>query len=172
MNAILKKYELRANAIQSLLCVGLDPMLSQIQEPFRSAQDPLFAFNKHMIDLTAEYTAAYKPNSAFYEAHGSHGIHQLEQTIDYLRTSYPDIVTICDAKRADNSNTNQGYVTFIFDHMGFDAVTLHTYLGREALAPFLDRRDKACILLCRTSNSGHRVQRQATLANHRRPRRK
>jgi orotidine-5'-phosphate decarboxylase len=154
MNAVLKKYELRADAIQSLLCVGLDPILSQIPEPFRSTRDPLFAFNKHMIDLTSQYTAAYKPNSAFYEAHGSHGIYQLEQTIDYLRTSYPDVVTICDAKRGDNSNTNQGYVTSIFDHMGFDAVTLHTYLGSEALAPFLDRRDKACIFVCRTSNSG------------------
>jgi orotidine-5'-phosphate decarboxylase len=74
MNAILKKYELRADAIQSLLCVGLDPILSQIPEPLRSARDPLFAFNKRMIDLTAQYTAAYKPNSAFYEAHGSRGI--------------------------------------------------------------------------------------------------
>ena len=154
MNAILQKYELRARAIESLLCVGLDPVLSEIPEPSRSAQKPLFAFNKNMIDLTAEYAVAYKPNTAFYEAHGSEGVGQLEQTIDYLRTSYPDIVTICDAKRGDNSNTNKRYVCAIFDHFGFDAVTLHTYLGKEALAPFLDRHDKACILLCRTSNPG------------------
>jgi orotidine-5'-phosphate decarboxylase len=154
MNFIFAKYESRVETAQTLLCVGLDPVLEKIPEPFRSAQLPLFAFNRYIIDATAPYAAAYKPNSAFYEAHGAHGFEQLAMTAEYLRENYPDIVTICDAKRGDNANTNQAYVTAIFDTLGFDAVTLHPYLGKEALAPFLARTDKACILLCRTSNSG------------------
>jgi orotidine-5'-phosphate decarboxylase len=154
MNPILRKYENRADAIQSLLCVGLDPVFHQIPEKFQNNSAPFFKFNKFIIEKTAEYTAAYKPNIAFYEARGSQGLRELEQTIEYLRKHHPSIVTICDAKRADLANTNQAYVTAIFDHLAFDSVTLHAYLGREALAPFLDRRDKACIILCRTSNPG------------------
>ena len=154
MNPILHKYEQRTEAIQSLLCVGLDPVISLLPERFSAAKFPLFDFNKWIIDETAPFTAAYKPNSAFYEAHGAKGIAQLELTIEYLRSTYPEIVTICDAKRGDNSNTNKSYVESIFDRMNFDCVTLHPYLGQEALAPFLDRRDKVCIILCRTSNPG------------------
>jgi orotidine-5'-phosphate decarboxylase len=154
MNPILHKYEQRVDTIQSLICVGLDPVLTQIPERFHSAELPFFEFNKWIIDLTAEYTAAYKPNVAFYEARGLQGFAELKQTIDYLRSTYPEIVTVCDAKRADLANTNKGYVTAVFDELGFDSVTLHPYLGQEALAPFLDRHDKACIILCRTSNPG------------------
>jgi orotidine-5'-phosphate decarboxylase len=154
MNPILRKYEQRVEAIQSLLCIGLDPVITLIPERFLAAEFPLFKFNKWIIDQTAPCTAAYKPNSAFYEGHGAKGIIQLELTVEYLRSSYPEIVTICDAKRGDNSNTNKSYVEAIFDRMNFDCVTLHPYLGQEALAPFLDRRDKACIILCRTSNPG------------------
>jgi len=154
MNPILRKYEDRVEAIQSLLCVGLDPVLQQIPQKFQNTSAPFFEFNKLIIEKTAEYTAAYKPNIAFYEARGSQGLRELEQTMEYLHDRHPDIVTICDAKRADLANTNKAYVAAIFDHMGFDSVTLHPYLGREALAPFLDRHDKACIILCRTSNPG------------------
>jgi len=154
MNPILQKYEKRADAIQSLLCIGLDPVLNQLPARFISADYPFFEFNKWIIDETAKYSTAYKPNTAFYEARGAKGITELELTIDYLRSHYPEIVTICDAKRADIGHTNKGYAEAIFDHMNFDAVTLHSYLGREALAPFLDRHDKACIILCRTSNPG------------------
>jgi len=154
MNPILRKYENRAEAIQSLLCVGLDPVLQQIPQQFQNSSAPFFEFNKFIIEKTAEYTSAYKPNIAFYEARGSQGLRELEQTIEYLRQHYPSIVTICDAKRGDNANTNKAYVAAIFDHLAFDSVTLHAYLGREALAPFLGRRDKACIILCRTSNPG------------------
>jgi len=91
---------------------------------------------------------------AFYEARGEAGLAALAKTIDYLRAEFPDILTICDAKRADIGSTNQGYVEAIFDRLGFDAVTLNPYLGREALEPFLARADKGCILLCRTSNPG------------------
>jgi len=154
MNPILTKYNQRADAIHSLLCVGLDPVLSHVPERFRAADYPLFDFNRWIVEQTAEFTAAYKPNMAFYEARGVQGLTELQLTMEYLREFYPDIVTICDAKRGDNSNTNKGYATSIFDRMGFDAVTLHPYLGKEALTPFLERRDKACIILCRTSNEG------------------
>lgn len=137
------KFNLRADKINSLLCVGLDPI-----------QPPLFQFNKRIIDQTAEYAAAFKPNIAFYEAHGHNGLAELKKTMDYLHANHPDIFTICDAKRADIGSTNKGYVQEIFDYFGFDAVTLHPYLGREALEPFLSRKDKISIILCRTSNPG------------------
>ncbi|MGI8637710.1 MAG: orotidine-5'-phosphate decarboxylase, partial [Segetibacter sp.] len=97
---------------------------------------------------------AYKPNSAFYEAYGSVGIEQLKMTTDYMHDNYPDIPIILDAKRADIGNTNNGSISFIFDYLGVDAVTLHPYLGREALEPFLALQDKGIIILCRTSNPG------------------
>ena len=154
MSAVLRKLEARMDAVRSLLCIGLDPEAERIPTRFGSAQWPLFAFNRWIIEQTHEWTAAYKPNMAFYEARGTQGLHELELTMEYLRAEHPKIVTICDAKRGDIGNTNRGYVASILDEMGFDAVTLHPYLGREALAPFLERGDKACIVLCRTSNAG------------------
>jgi len=138
----------------SLLCVGLDPDLSKLPTHLQTAKDPLFQFNKAIIDATADLVCAFKPNSAFYEAFGPDGIRQLKQTADYIHDNYPHIVTILDAKRADIGNTNNGYVSFIYDYLGVDAVTLHPYLGHEALAPFLEREDKGAIVLCRTSNPG------------------
>ena len=154
MSAILRKFEQRAAAVGSLVCVGLDPEMERIPSRFREEKLPLFAFNRWIIEQTHSYAAAYKPNMAFYEARGTQGLTELELTIQYLRSEHPDIVTICDAKRGDIGNTNRGYATSIFDAMGFDAVTLHPYLGKEALTPFLERHDKACIVLCRTSNAG------------------
>jgi orotidine-5'-phosphate decarboxylase len=154
MNTVRHMYEQRAAASGSLLCVGLDPEIERIPERFRAEEWPLFAFNRWIIEQTQPYVAAYKPNMAFYEARGVKGLRELEMTMDYLCSAHPEIVTICDAKRADIGNTNRGYVRSIFDTMRFDAVTLHPYLGREALAPFLEREDKACIILCRTSNPG------------------
>jgi orotidine-5'-phosphate decarboxylase len=138
----------------SLLCVGLDTDYTKLPESIKTSQDALFAFNKEIIDATADLVCAYKPNSAFYEAHGADGIKQLKQTADYLHEAHPDIPIILDAKRADIGNTNNGYVEFMFDYLGMDAVTLHPYLGREALEPFLNRSDKGSIILCRTSNPG------------------
>jgi orotidine-5'-phosphate decarboxylase len=138
----------------SLLCVGLDPDLAKIPAHIRSLEHPLFAFNKAIIDATAEFVCAFKPNSAFYEAFGSAGITQLKLTMDYIHEKYPDVVTILDAKRADIGNTNNGYVSFAYDYLGADSITLHPYLGHEALQPFLDREDKGAIILCRTSNTG------------------
>jgi orotidine-5'-phosphate decarboxylase len=152
MSAVLKKLAARQETANSLVCVGLDPEMERLPEPFRGAERPLFEFGRWIIEQTYAFTAAYKPNMAFYEAQGAEGVRELELTIEYLRSEHPGIVTICDAKRGDIGNTNRGYVTAVFDRMGFDAVTLHPYLGREALQPFLERSDKACIVLCRTSN--------------------
>jgi orotidine-5'-phosphate decarboxylase len=154
MNTAMEKFERRVETAGSLLCVGLDPELDRIPARFKSEEWPLFAFNQWIIEQTHPYAAAYKPNMAFYEARGAQGIAELDLTMKYLRGKHPEILTICDAKRGDIGNSNRGYATSIFDAMGFDAVTLHPYLGKEALAPFLERRDKACIILCRTSNPG------------------
>lgn len=138
----------------SLLCVGLDSEIAKIPSHLQSDKTPQFTFNKAIIDATHDLVCAYKPNSAFYEARGTAGIEELKLTCDYLREKYPEVVLILDAKRADIGSTNEGYVTYAFDWLGADAITLHPYLGKEALKPFLDRKDKGCIILCRTSNPG------------------
>jgi orotidine-5'-phosphate decarboxylase len=148
----LEKYNQRVDQVNSLLCVGLDSDLAKIPDQFKSMEYPQFAFNQWIIDQTHQYVSAYKPNSAFYEARGDRGLHELRLTTAYLKEKYPKIALILDAKRADIGSTNEGYVTAIFDWLGFDAVTLHPYLGREALQPFLERQDKGCIILCKTSN--------------------
>ncbi|MCI0542382.1 orotidine-5'-phosphate decarboxylase [bacterium] len=151
---IIEKYNARARKANSLLCVGLDADFEKIPEKFKKLSHPQFEFNKYIIGETYEYAAAYKLNSAFYEARGNQGIRELKMTMEYLQEKHPGIFTIIDAKRADIGNTNNGYVSSIFDWLGFDAMTLHPYLGGEALQPFLDRSDKGCIILCRTSNPG------------------
>ena len=153
-NPVLQKFERRAAKAGSLLCVGLDPEFERIPKRFQRYKLPLFEFCQWIIEQTAEFAAAYKPNTAFFESRGSLGWRELEATAELLRTQYPEWLTICDAKRADIAHTNRGYVKAIFDELGFDAVTLHPYLGREALEPFLERRDKVSIILCRTSNPG------------------
>lgn len=148
--SVIQKYNARVDAVNSLVCVGLDADHRKLPQKFATQ----FEFNRWIIDQTHPYVSAYKPNIAFYEALGDAGMRELKATIDYLKTHHPDILTICDAKRADIGSTNEGYVEAIFDWLGFDAITLHPYLGREALRPFLDRADKGCIILCRTSNPG------------------
>ena len=152
--AIIDKFNTRADAVNSLVCVGLDADYAKLPENFQQNQYPQFTFNRWIIEQTHEFAAAYKPNIAFYEARGEAGIHELKLTVEYLQRNHPDIFLICDAKRGDNSVTNQGYVESIFDWYDFDAVTLHSYLGAEAMQPFLARVDKGCIVLCRTSNPG------------------
>ncbi|HEV2575637.1 MAG TPA: orotidine-5'-phosphate decarboxylase [Acidobacteriaceae bacterium] len=154
MNAIAEKLARRIQSVESLLCVGLDPDFEKLPQRFREQPDAQERFGKWIVDQTAEFAAAIKLNTAFYEARGAQGIAAMERTIEYARAQHPELVTICDAKRADIGNTNKGYAEAIFDRMGFDAVTLHPYLGREALEPFLSRRDKMCVVLCRTSNPG------------------
>ena len=147
LDAIVKKHN-------SLLCVGLDANFDKLQNKFKNQNDPQFEFNKWVIDQTHDLVCGYKPNLAFYEARGDQGLRELKLTLEYLRGKYPEMITIADAKRADIGSTNEGYVKAIFDWFKFDAVTLHPYLGREALVPFLDRKDKGLIILCRTSNPG------------------
>lgn len=150
----IEKYNKRAKEINSLVCVGLDSDFDKIPDRFKTFEMPQFEFNKYIIDQTAEFTAAYKMNMAFYEARGDQGIHELKETMEYVKVYHPDIFLICDAKRADIGNTNQGYVTSVFDWFGFDAITINPYLGQEAVEPFLNRSDKGSIVLCRTSNPG------------------
>lgn len=154
MNAIAEKLARRIETVNSLLCVGLDPDFDKLAQRYRGHADAQCRFGEWIIDQTAQYAAAIKLNAAFYEARGAEGVAEMERTVEYARARYPEVVMICDAKRADIGNTNKGYVEAIFDRMGFDAVTLHPYLGREALEPFLSRQDKMCIVLCRTSNPG------------------
>ena len=152
--SIIQKLENRMKKVYSLVCVGLDSAIEKIPFHLQNEQYPQFAFNKAIIDATADHVCSYKPNSAFYEARGEKGMKELKMTFEYIQNTYPEIVTIMDAKRADIGSTNEGYVHYIFDYLGADSVTLHPYLGKEALLPFLNRKDKGCIILCRTSNPG------------------
>lgn len=150
------------NAIEknnSLLCIGLDSDLEKIPESLLSRKHPQYTFNKAIIDNTYDLISSYKLNTAFYEARGAEGIEDLKLTFEYLKKKYPEIPTILDAKRADIDNTNKGYSTFAFDYLGADAITLHPYLGQEALRPFLERKDQGNIILVKTSNkSGGEMQ--------------
>ena len=132
---------------KSLVCVGLDTDISKIKEN-------QFLFNKTIIEATHDLVCSYKLNTAFYESIGHEGIKALKDSCDYLIKKYPEIPIIIDAKRADIGNTNKGYVQFVFTYLGADAVTVHPYLGEEAIRPFLDCKDKGIIILCRTSNPG------------------
>lgn len=150
----LNKLKAAMDRNNSLVCVGLDSDIEKLPNAVKGEKYPQFVFNKAIIEATYMHVCAYKPNIAFYEARGEVGFAELKMTMDYLRSVHPNMYTICDAKRADIGNTNKGYVSYIFDYLGFDAITLHPYLGREALRPFLERSDKASIILCRTSNPG------------------
>ena len=138
----------------SLLCVGLDTDLKKIPTHLQGSENAQFEFNRAIIDATHDLVCAYKPNSAFYEAYGPEGIKQLKLTCDYLHKKHPEIVIIIDAKRGDIGNTNEGYVRYAFDYLGGDAITIHPYLGYEAIKPFLARPEKGAIILCQTSNPG------------------
>lgn len=154
MSPAKEKYNQRAEKINSLLCVGLDPDFEKLPEKFKALEFPQFEFNKWIIEETQEFAAAFKPNTASYEARGLEGWSELGMTIKYLKNNYPDIFTICDAKRADIGYTSELYAKAILDNLGFDAITLHPYLGMDAIKPFLDRQDKVSVILCRTSNPG------------------
>ncbi|MBU1085055.1 MAG: orotidine-5'-phosphate decarboxylase [Candidatus Beckwithbacteria bacterium] len=150
----IKKLEKVVKEKNSLVCVGLDSNFDKLPDRFKQLKCPQFEFNKWIIDQTVDFVCAYKPNFAFYEARGERGWLELRMTMEYLRHDHSGVVTIADAKRGDIGNTNQGYVKAIFDDLGFDAVTVNPYFGREALQPFLERKDKGIIVLCRTSNPG------------------
>src|SRR3989344_3089700 len=138
----------------SLLCVGLDSDNEKISPDLKKQEHSQFIFNKWIIEQTASLVCAYKPNTAFYEARGIAGIADLKLTCDFIRTTYPHIPIILDAKRGDIGNTNNGYVKFAFEYLQVDAITLQPYQGGEALQVFFDHRDKGIFILCRTSNPG------------------
>ena len=139
---------------QSFLCVGLDTDLEKIPDFLRNTKDPIFAFNKAIIDATHPYCVAYKPNTAFYEAYGSKGWASLERTIAYLNEQYPNHFTIADAKRGDIGNTSDRYARAFFQAMDFDSITVAPYMGKDSVEPFLAYPDKYVILLALTSNEG------------------
>jgi orotidine-5'-phosphate decarboxylase len=139
------------------LVVGLDPVVERLPDsvaPGDSPAERVVEFSRRIVAATAGVAAAYKPNSAFYEALGGDGFGALEQTIAAIREAAPEAAVILDAKRADIGSTNTGYVAAAFDELGADAITVHPYLGGEALAPFLQRAEKLVFVLARTSNPG------------------
>jgi orotidine-5'-phosphate decarboxylase len=139
---------------KSFLCVGLDTDLEKIPQHLLQEEDPIFAFNKAIIEATHEYCVAYKPNIAFYEAYGIQGWKSLERTMDYLNKNHPEVFTIADAKRGDIGNTSTRYAKAFFETLNFDSVTIAPYMGRDSVEPFLDFEDKHVILLALTSNQG------------------
>ncbi len=139
---------------KSFLCVGLDTDIVKIPRFLLDTTDPLFAFNKQIIDATHDLTVAYKPNLAFYETLGVNGWNSLEKTVNYIKYKYPDIFIIADAKRGDIGNTSAMYAKAFFDHMEFDAVTVAPYMGEDSVKPFMTYVDKWVILLALTSNKG------------------
>ncbi|RCW92064.1 orotidine-5'-phosphate decarboxylase [Winogradskyella arenosi] len=139
---------------QSFLCIGLDVDLNKIPKHLLEEEDPIFAFNKAIIDATHHLCVAYKPNTAFYEAYGIKGWEALEKTINYLNEEHPEIYTIADAKRGDIGNTSTMYAKAFFEDLGFDSVTIAPYMGKDSVEPFLAFKDKHTILLALTSNRG------------------
>ena len=136
---------------QSFLCIGLDSDIDKIPKHLLDFQDPIFEFNKQIIDSTKDMCVAYKPNIAFYESLGSKGWDSLKNTLEYIPN---DIFTIADAKRGDIGNTTKKYAYTFFEHMDFDAVTVSPYMGSDSIIPFLDFKDKWAIILALTSNAG------------------
>jgi len=139
---------------RSFLCVGLDADIKKIPTHLLSDEDPIFAFNAAIIDATAPFCIAYKPNLAFYEAAGVKGLIALQKTIDYIRTNYPDQFIIADAKRGDIGNTSGMYARSFFEEMKVDALTVAPYMGEDSITPFLSYDGKWVILLALTSNKG------------------
>lgn len=139
---------------KSFLCIGLDVDLNKIPKHLLKDEDPIFAFNKAIIDATHHLCVAYKPNTAFYEAYGLKGWKALEKTIMYLNVKYPEIFTIADAKRGDIGNTSRMYAKAFLEDLAFDSVTVAPYMGKDSVEPFLEFKDKHTILLALTSNAG------------------
>ena len=136
---------------ESFLCVGLDTDINLIPSHLKSLEDPVFEFNKRIIDATYKYAVAYKPNLAFYEAMGSKGLESLEKTLEYIPK---DVFTIADAKRADIGNTSNMYARAFFEQMSFDSITVNPYMGEDSVTPFLSHEGKWVIVLAATSNKG------------------
>ncbi|MBQ0129883.1 MAG: orotidine-5'-phosphate decarboxylase [bacterium] len=139
---------------QSFLCVGLDTDINKIPQELLAMEDPVFEFNKQIINKTAQYAVAYKPNTAFYEVYGTKGWLSLERTIQYIHNNYPEIFVIADAKRGDIGNTSANYAKAFFNTLKADALTVAPYMGKDSVEPFLNFEDKWVVLLALTSNAG------------------
>lgn len=139
---------------KSFLCIGLDVDLTKIPQHLLQEEDPIFSFNKAIIDATHHLCVAYKPNTAFYEAYGIKGWKALEKTINYLNEKHPEIFTIADAKRGDIGNTSTMYAKAFFEDLAFDSVTVAPYMGKDSVEPFLVFENKHTIMLALTSNQG------------------
>ncbi|MCF8359669.1 MAG: orotidine-5'-phosphate decarboxylase [Prolixibacteraceae bacterium] len=139
---------------RSFLCVGLDSDIQKIPKHLLGTSDPLFAFNKEIIDYTHDLAVAYKPNLAFYESLGPEGMASLEKTVKYIRDKHPGLFLIADAKRGDIGNTSGLYARAFFEHFNFDAVTVAPYMGEDSVKPFMAYPGKWVILLALTSNKG------------------
>lgn len=139
---------------KSFLCVGLDSDIAKIPLFLLNTEDPVFEFNKKIIDATADFTIAYKPNIAFYESRGVEGWQSLEKTVKYIKANYPEIFTIADAKRGDIGNTSQMYAKAFLQTLDFDSITVAPYMGEDSVTPFIQYEGKWVILLALTSNKG------------------
>ena len=139
---------------KSFLCIGLDVDVAKIPSHLLKFEDPMFEFNKAIIKATHHLCVAYKPNTAFYEAHGAKGWESLKKTISYLNKNYPEIFTIADAKRGDIGNTSTMYAKAFFEDLAFDSITVAPYMGKDSVEPFLEFQDKHTIMLALTSNAG------------------
>jgi orotidine-5'-phosphate decarboxylase len=139
---------------KSFLCIGLDVDLTKIPKHFLELEDPIFEFNKAIIDATHNLAVAYKPNTAFYEAYGIKGWKSLQKTINYLNEKHPEIFTIADAKRGDIGNTSSMYAKSFFEDLNFDSITVAPYMGKDSVEPFLAFENKHTIMLALTSNEG------------------
>lgn len=151
MSSFVERLRQAINRNRSLLCVGLDVDPRLAPESVRRGDDWIVAFNRGIVDATCDLVCAYKPNLAFYEALGQEGWRALKATRDLIPDEIP---VIGDAKRGDIGNTSAAYASALFDYFGFDAVTVNPYLGQDALAPFLERRDRGVLVVCKTSNPG------------------
>jgi orotidine-5'-phosphate decarboxylase len=141
-------------AKRSFLCIGLDTEIEKIPAFLLNSKDPVFEFNKRIIDATVRYAVAYKPNIAFYECYGTRGWDSLKLTLEYIREKYPETFVIADAKRGDIGNTSKMYAKAFFENNSFDAITVVPYMGEDSVTPFLSYKDKWVILLALTSNKG------------------
>ncbi len=159
LNRIIKKNN-------SLLCIGLDPEIAKIPKHFLKKKNPIFEFNKNIIDATHDLVCVYKPNIAFYEAYGIDGLKQLKQTFEYLRLNFPQIPIVLDAKRADIENTAKMYAKAVFEYWNSDAVTVYPHLGLDSLIPFLNYKDKLVIILLKTSNPDSSMFQNLFVGNH------
>lgn len=139
---------------KSFLCIGLDVDLNKIPKHLLEYEDPIFEFNKAIIDATHDLCVSYKPNTAFYEAYGIKGWQSLQKTIEYINLNYPEIFTIADAKRGDIGNTSSMYAKAFFEDLNFDSVTVAPYMGKDSVEPFLAFENKHTIMLALTSNEG------------------